>query len=247
MRLSIVSAILNSHEIVRRQLLHYEKMGLPENVEIVYIDDGSDPPLNFDPRDYKIPSLSFYPTNDTRYWTQPAARNMGVKLARGEYVLCLDIDHIAPKETIDFLLFQTDYDIVRFKREVGILDENGDFTQDMAVLREWGYLGDGLKIRPHGNSYCFNRKLYLELGGVSEQHVGTGKYPNREEVPLKKKIREMGDEISILQDETKPTIYMFPNGHYCGDKDYNPFGFFHNTTRSIRVSRRRQKQAQCQN
>ena len=66
--------------------------------EVIIVDDGSNPPVEFNDM-YRT-----YRTNDTRPWTQPAARNLGVKKAIGEYVLCLDIDHIVPKETIDFLL-----------------------------------------------------------------------------------------------------------------------------------------------
>ena len=238
-RLSIVTAVLDSPEIVRRQLLHYNKMNLPDNVEVVYVDDGSEPPLT-QKVDTNFKFKILY-TNDNRYWTQPAARNFGVKNSDGDYVLCIDVDHIVPKKTIDLIL-TTDYDIVRFRRQVGILDKHGRFNQDMSVMRKWGLSPErGIKLPAHSNSFSMRRGLYLALGGVSEKHVGTGKYPNREELELKKAIVQLGESVKILQDKTKPMIYMFPNGQYCGDKDYNPFGFFHDSTRSIRVSRRRQK------
>jgi hypothetical protein len=247
LKVSIVTAILNSHEIVRRQLLHYEKMNLPDDVEVIFVDDGSDPPLNFDPKDYHIPNLSFYKTGDTRNWTQPAARNFGAKKAKGKYLICTDIDHIITWQVIE-LARTAKAHVIRFKRELAILNELGEFVQDMDVLHEWGLdKKHKFRIGPHGNSYIFKRQLYLDLGGVSEQHVGTGKYPNREEVPLKRKLKKLRNRgaIEIIDDATKPTIYMMPNGRYCGggDKNYNPFGFFHNTTRSIRVSRQRQKEA----
>ena len=241
MKLSIVTAILNSHEIVRRQLLHYKKMGIPnDEVEIVFVDDGSDQPISIV---QGIENINLFETHDKRPWTQPAARNLGVKKSCGDYVICTDIDHIIPKESIELAKDPGDWDVIRFSRQPGVLDENGDFTQDMRVLKDWGYNRNGLNIAPHGNSYIFKRSLYLELGGVSEQHVGTGKYPNREEVPLKQKIKKLWkeDKIKVWDKPPKPMIYMFPNGHYCGDKDYNPFGYFHNETRSIRVSRKRQR------
>jgi hypothetical protein len=37
------------------------------------------------------------------------------------------------------------------------------------------------------------------------------------------------------QDE-RPTIYMFPNGRYCGEKDFNPFGLFHDLKRKTRTA-----------
>ena len=44
-RLSIIIPVLNSHEIVRRQIEHFKKMNLPDDVELIIVDDGSDPPL----------------------------------------------------------------------------------------------------------------------------------------------------------------------------------------------------------
>jgi len=252
MKVSIVTAILNSHEIVRRQMCHYEKMNLPDDVEVVWVDDGSDPPIRFlYGKDAKIDmvedvnfNLSVYETNDKRPWTQPAARNLGVKHAKGEYVICTDIDHIISNEVIETARNPGKWDVIRFSRQPAVLDQNGDFTQDMNVLRQYGYNRNGLNIAPHGNSYIFRRALYIELGGVSEQHVGTGKYPNREEVPLKSKLKKLWKEgeINVWDKPPKPMIYMIPNGHYCGGKDFNPFGLFHNLTRSIRSSRRNRVQ-----
>ena len=42
MKLSIVIAVLNSHEIFRRQCVFWSKMKLPDDIEFVIIDDGSD-------------------------------------------------------------------------------------------------------------------------------------------------------------------------------------------------------------
>lgn len=83
MRLSIVIAVLNSHEIVRRQILHYEKMAIPDGVEILFIDDGSYPPIT---SDTKLKNFAIYATKDYRPWTVELARNFGIKKARGEYI-----------------------------------------------------------------------------------------------------------------------------------------------------------------
>lgn len=245
MRVSIITAILDSQEVVRRQMLHYKKLDLPDDVEIIFVDDGSKPPLEFP---VELKNFRHFATNNFSNWTQPAARNFGVKQATGKYVICTDIDHILSKELIEFV-YNTDYDIVRFRREVGVLDENGDFTQDEDVLVSYGFQmqrirDKGRGIAPHGNSYAFRRKLYLELGGVSERYVGTGKYPNREEVPLKRVCHQLerDGKITILNGDGRPTIYMFPNGHYCGDINYNPFNLFHNTSRQRNIGRKTNKQ-----
>lgn len=241
MKVSIVNAILNSPEIARRQILHYNKIGLPADVELIFVDDGSDPPLNIE----VVPNFSFslFQTNDFRSWTQPAARNFGAKKAEGEFLILTDIDHIISSEVVN-LAMNCKHDVVRFKREAAVLDENGDFTQDMAVLRTYGFVRNKLRIAPHGNSYIMRKSLFLDQGGVDTRYVGTGKYPNREEVPLKAKLKRLcvDGKITILDDNTKPTIYMFPNGKYCGDKDYNPFGLFHNLSRERNIGRKTNKQ-----
>lgn len=240
MKLSIVFAVLDSHEVVRRQVLHFAKMPLPEEVEVIIVDDGSDPAYRQD--DYELPRLTILRHDLPYAWTQPAARNYGVRHAQGEYVLCTDIDHIVTKELIEFVLAGR-YDWVKFLREVAVLDEAGNIVQtDDEVLR-YGYephrlRKHGFVIPPHTNSFAIRRQLYLDCGGVSEHRVGTGKHPNREEIPLRRKLHPMAErgEISLVPDDERPTIYMIPNGRYCGHKDYNPFGLFHNLERKTRVS-----------
>jgi len=47
MKVSVIIAVLNSHEVVRRQIEHFKKMELSSDVEIILVDDGSNPPLGF--------------------------------------------------------------------------------------------------------------------------------------------------------------------------------------------------------
>ena len=243
MKVSIVTAVLNSHEVVRRQILHYNRMNLPGDVEFILVDDGSKPPIHY--RGFEQPNFKFmlYHTQNFKPWTQPAARNFGARRANGETLICTDIDHIVTEELIE-IARNPHADVIRFKREAAVLTKEGLFTQDMNVLREYGYNRNGLRIAPHGNSYIINKKLYIALGGVDERYVGTGKYPNREEVPLKRKLKELwqSGKITVIDDSTKPTIYMIPNGRYCGDKDYNPFGLFHNLSRGRNIGRLTNKQ-----
>jgi hypothetical protein len=138
-------------------------------------------------------------------WTQPTARNFGVRRAVGDYLILTDIDHIISKRVVS----------IRFSREAAVLDAEGNFSQDPIVLKSWGlmdrYIRRNFKLAPHGNSYIFRRELYLELGGVSERYCGTGVYPNREELPLKQKIKPLWKEgkISVWDKPPKPIIYMF--------------------------------------
>ena len=91
-KVSIVIAVLNSHRIVRRQIRHFRRMRLPDDIEIIIIDDGSNPRLQdiLAPPN-SVPNIYIYATNDFRPWTQGLARNMGAKLAQGEYLFFTDI------------------------------------------------------------------------------------------------------------------------------------------------------------
>ena len=98
MKLSIIIPVLNSYEIVRRHLLHFKEMNLPDSVEIIFVDDGSDPPIQ---DTVGVKNLRIIRTNDKRPWTWALARNRGAKEARGEYFLMTDLDYIIPKDAID--------------------------------------------------------------------------------------------------------------------------------------------------
>jgi hypothetical protein len=233
---------LNSPEVVRRHVLHYQAMPLPDDVEWIVVDDKSNPPLKQE--DYLLPRMKIVYHTLPGIWTQPAARNFGAKHAIGERLLCTDIDHILTRELIDFAR-TTDFDFVKLRREVAVLDENGTFIQTQDEVLKYGFEQHrfdkgGFHIAPHTNSFIINRELYLALGGVSERRVKLGRHPNREELPLRKRIWQQRREgkITILDEETegheRPLIYMFPNGRYCGHKDYNPFGLFHQLPRQTR-------------
>ncbi len=239
MKLSIVIAVLDSHEVVRRQMLHFARMPLPDGVELVLVDDGSEPPLSVGmsrvqdaPKCYRI-VRHHHPAA----WTQPAARNYGVNCATGEWVLCTDIDHIISKELIETVL-KAEYDVIRFKREVAILSVDGEIVQTWEDVKRYGFAGKpgrrrGFRVSPHTNSFAMRRELYEKLGGVSEKKVGSGRYPNREEMPLKRAYKQLAKqgEITLIPDDERPVLYLIPNGRFCGDPDYNPFGLFHNLSR----------------
>ena len=106
-RVSLVIPVLNSHEVVRRQLLHFQRIGLPDDTELIIVDDGSDPPLMDDPRIVeavgRLDWLQIIPTNDKRPWTSSLARNAGAKIAKGEWLFMVDGDFILPRKAIESL------------------------------------------------------------------------------------------------------------------------------------------------
>jgi glycosyltransferase involved in cell wall biosynthesis len=228
-KLSLVIPVLNSHEVVRRQLLHFEKMVLHDDTEIILVDDGSDPPIE----NTSNRPIIIHRTNDTRPWTWALARNAGARIASGEYLLMYDLDHIVPAYAINFIrAFQGLK--VQFVRDFGVLDEHGDLKTDRKTLTEYGLPEtSGKGIGPLPNNFAMRRDLFWELGGYREDLIGRP-YPQGEDRAWRSTWRTYelahGGEGSCVS-EHRPKIYMFPNGKYLGDVDADPKGLFHGLSR----------------
>jgi glycosyltransferase involved in cell wall biosynthesis len=230
MRLSIIVPVLNSHEILRRQMLHFERIGIPDDTEIIIVDDGSEPPL-----EYKgaLPVI-IYATNDKRPWTWALARNAGARIARGVNLLMFDVDHIVTREIIDIARYFSGSKI-EFDREFAVLKEDGSFTQSLDVLMAYGFpksrVADrGLTFPPLPNNFVMSKDLFWELGGYREDLVARV-YPQGEDRLFKKAWYNWCRKTGNTADDNRPVIYMFPNGKPCGDVDFNPFGLFHKLSR----------------
>jgi len=136
---------------------------------------------------------------------------------------------------IGFATVIFDEDKMRFKREFGILNENGDFTQDIPTLLSYGLLPSrvsekGVKMPPHSNNFCIRKDLFWEMGGYREDRIGQP-YPQGEDAWFKRTWTKFLNRGMVKESEYRPTLYMFPNGHFCGNVDYNPFNLFHNLSR----------------
>lgn len=243
MKASIIIGVFNSHEIVRRQVLHYEKMGLPDDVEVLLMDDSSEPPIEIKTN----LNISVFPVGNPRNddgifydGRVSIARNLGAKLAKGEFLLMTDIDYIIREADIEQAR-NMKYDKARFKREFGVLLEDGTVTQDIEVLRQYGLLESriksrGMQISPHPNNFIIRKSTYFDIGGYRENLQG--KYPSRGDTWFKRdwtNYFEAG-KATLQPAEERTTLLMFPNGQFCGDVDYNPFGLFHNLSRKTLIN-----------
>jgi len=234
-RVSIVIAILNSHEVVRRQIEHFKKMNLLDDVEFIFVDDGSEPPLCFS--DSGLRNLSFYYTFDKRPWTQGLARNLGASKSNGEYLFFTDIDHIITKEAIgDALKF--DGDKMVFPRYFGILNENGDIVNDVDSMLKFGLNPIRVKTHRgllnagmHGNTYVIRKTLFEAMGKYDPRlcqsmfHVG-GRFMS-EERRFNNKYDGLIGRGKAKDSVIGSGIYHFPVSKFRTDGDNNPFGLFH--------------------
>jgi len=229
MKLSIVSPVFNSHEIVRRQLLHYEKMDLPPTVQIIMIDDGSEVPIDFNTN---MDNFSYGRTHNRKPWSEHAARNLGASIASGEYLFLIDIDYIVPKETIQNLL-EWSGDRMDIRRRFGVLNEDGDIVTDKRTLIEYGLRkrwNRPVVIPGHRSQFVMRKEVFDEIGGYREDLAGTA-HPLGGG-PGQKFYREWYQQAKLkdwkLADE-KADVFMFPVGKFATEP--NPHGLFHDLSR----------------
>lgn len=214
-------------------------MPLPEDVELIIVDDGSNPPLT---TDSKLPRIIY--TNDTRPWTSSLARNTTAPKAKGDYIIFADGDHIVTKEMIE-LVRNFDGDFIRFNRAFGIIDEEGNISQDHEVLHRYGLSREHLKnhgthLFTHRNQYATRKDFFInKMKGYNERLILTKPYPQREDGDFSKRwdrfheAGEVRDFDDLVGYEHRETILMFPNGQFCegGDVDSDPLNLFHKLTR----------------
>ena len=236
-KLSIIIAFYNSHGAVARQVKHFHDMDLPDDIEFIFVDDGSNPPHRIE--DYHLKNLTLHHTNDKRPWTQGLARNAGAKLAQGEYLFMTDIDHILSREAImDAYNFTGDK--MTFRRYFGVLLEDGTLTQDPDVLEEYGLdIGRlrtkrGLYASVHGNTFVMKKATFELLGCYDERLCLYGHHaPNRggEDGDINHKWNHWAAKLGVLPVEGS-NIYMFPIGRYHITGNSNPFGLFHDLSQA---------------
>ena len=231
MRLSIIIAVYDSHEAVKRQVKYFRSLELPDDIEFILVDDGSDPPHDLD--DYDLANLTVYWTHDTRPWTQGLARNFGVKQAKGEYLLMTDIDHILSYEAImDSYKFTGDR--MMFPRFFGVLLEDGTLTQDLEILEDYGYDMSryekrGLYASYHGNTLCIKKSTFEKLGCYNPKYCTYGYHATSrkgEDARFNGVWNKYAKKEGISP-AVGSGIYMFPSGRYHKNNDFNPKGLFH--------------------
>lgn len=241
MKISVIIPVLNSHEMLRRYLLYLEKIGVEEDTEIIIMDDGSDIPLTYSG---KLP-VQIIPTHDKRPWTSSLARNKAARIAKGEYLIMVDLDHIITKEIMDMVRTFGGQKIT-FNREFAVLQEDGTLTQDVEELVKHGiprerFLQKGCYINPHQNMFAMRKDVFWELGGYREDLVDRP-YPQGEDRLFKKLWYQWERDGKGVVHSERPVVYVFPTGYVCGDVDFNPFGLFHTLSRKNKKNYRYRQQ-----
>lgn len=227
-KISIVIPVLNSHRAVARQLKYFKKLKLPDTVEIILMDDGSYPPLEFVTADT---NCTIYPTGDFRPWTQPCARNLGVRIARGEYIFMTDIDHIITSEAIK-AVEDFDGDKMVFPRSFAVLDNKGNLSIEPRMLFKYGltrsrYRKRDRRVYTHTNTYAIKKKIFEEIDGYPLRICGRNTYPTRDDRFFYHRYRRHCEAGFCKKAVTGPEIHVFPASAS------DPMHLFHNLSRGV--------------
>jgi predicted glycosyltransferase involved in capsule biosynthesis len=204
-RLSLIVSVLESYEVVRRQLLHLGRV-LTEECELILVDDGSEPRLaETCDRVARPYAFTLHCTHDRRPWTQPRGRNIGASLARADRLLFFDIDHMVTAEIVHKSLHYPG-DKLHWVRRPAILDEQGRLVTDGHVLADYG-LGDD---RPsvHANSFMIRKKLFERLGGYDERFCG--RYGG-DDLDFNARYQELCRRGQARPEEVQGIGYVFPD------------------------------------
>jgi predicted glycosyltransferase involved in capsule biosynthesis len=220
---SVIIAALDSHEIVRRQLLYFSRFMPCRNAELIIIDDGSEPPLETVTRGIPEYNYRIIKTRDKRPWTQPRARNIGGMRAKGDMLVFTDIDHVLSENCL-LHAENADADMLRFVRHYGVLDEQGNVLTDWQTIE--GYFGELAKREPikscHFNTFAVSRRLWKQSGGYDEKYCG--KYGG-DDKEFHGRVKEIVTEKGYIVKHEQAEMWVYP------DVRVDKYDMFHNLKR----------------
>ena len=210
MKLSVIIAVLESYIVTKRLLNYFNGFMGSKDCEVIIVDDGSQPSLRYTINLTKLNyDLKIIETNSDIPWNQPAARNQGAKIAKGENLFFTDIDHILTEETIDEAIGFTG-DKLYFKRGRAIIDEENKLSTDRKELlllcpnkREVDL------VDSHCNTFVIRKKIFDDLNGYDEKFCGKH---GGDDTDFSNRYAEMCYAGKILRGErAKSQVYVYPD------------------------------------
>jgi len=167
----------------------------PEDYEIILIDDCSKrfPLLPEHDR------IKYYKIGTDIPWNREGVRNLGATVAKNDFIMQIDTDHIFPKESAeDLLSLQLDkYSWYRFPRyRIGKADE----TRKKDTIPDDAEFG---KIKPHIDSYLCSKLVYWEVGGYNENYSGCLGGGG----PFLQRMKQVAGEAKLLPANIRLNVY----------------------------------------
>ncbi|MFT4037598.1 MAG: glycosyltransferase [Thermomicrobiales bacterium] len=165
-RLSMVIPVYNNWGQVERQFALREALSeaATQATELIVVDDCSGSPLPFAtvPRNTAVLRVL-----DDIPWNQGGARNLGVSVARGDWLILTDVEHFFDAPSVEGAL-----------ETLETLDPAALYRTARRVQEERD--GRETEIGPPLNVFLASRQAYLNVGGVDEDFSGHYGYDDRE-------------------------------------------------------------------
>lgn len=167
--ITIILPYYRNVEMLAVQIENFLK--LPDSYNLVIIDDGSpEPALDCILKTaHYVDRISVYRITTDIPWNRGGARNLGTHVAKTDWIIHLDIDHVLLPESAWYLANKMATDRGRWYRfprwRVGKAD---DTRRKDKVDPECEFA----EIHPHVDSYLCTKNLYWRNGGYDEDYSG---------------------------------------------------------------------------
>ena len=170
---SFVMAVLESYSMAQKQIWLLSKL-LPKNWEIIFVDDGSDPPIPVSEQEMMMhENFILVRSGEVRRegeWTQHLAINKAVEMARGRYIVKNDVDHVFTPGAVE-AVEEFIGDMMLFRREAGRLNEDLTVTSLRDVHPVYSPIDD---------VYAVKKSIFQGLGGypveATRKYGGMGRF-----------------------------------------------------------------------
>jgi len=212
-KIALIFPVLQSYSVVERQVKYMNGLGLPDDWEVVIVDDGSIPPI-----DIRTPIMfnhKLVRTYDYNKWTQAKAVNIGVKsVGPSEFIWGLAIDHFISKENIeDVNNFKGDKMV--FPRRYATLSEDGEVRTDRESLMRYGWVEQHGEVTGAGfGVFVMRRTCWEEIGGYDMNRFGGGRYGG-DDVDLNHKYSYLCRVLKKARPhQVGSLMYVYPNPRY---------------------------------
>ncbi len=182
MRLSLLYTYYNNKRLMDIQLQNWNSYPreLKEDVDIIVVDDGSDPPLEVPECDL---NLTVFRILEDIPWNQPGGRNLAAKYAQTEWMLVTDLDMVLLPSSCKAITEKS------WKPEV---------VYNLKRVRM-----STLKFyKPHTGTCLITKDNYWSVGGYDEDFCGHYGYDDtlfKKQFPKKNKALYTGSDITILE------------------------------------------------
>ena len=104
-------------------------------------------------------------------------------------------------------------------------------SQNIDDLKKYGLTEQrikdrGVKVSAHTNEFVMRKSVFIDIMGMYREDLIGKPYPQGEDRCFQGVWDRNISKGVVNRTDYRPLVYMFPNGKFCGDVDYNPFNLF---------------------